>query len=145
MNTTYSIYYAEKRPFFLDGASYFKSNLFELLYTRTIAELTIGAKLTGKTDSHSYALMFADDDNSNILLPTNQGSGFANLNDKTKAAVARYQYDIGQQGTIGVTSTHRESSDYHNTVLSVDGSYGLISQIRLIIKSRMLIPTTCRF
>ena len=24
---------------------------------------------------------------------------------------------------IGVTSTHRESSDYHNTVLSVDGSY----------------------
>lgn len=123
VNTTYSIYYAEKRPFFLDGASYFKSNLFELLYTRTIAEPNIGAKLTGKTDSHSYALMFADDDNSNILLPSNQGSGFANLNDKTKAAVARYQYDIGQQGTIGVTSTHRESSDYHNTVLSVDGSY----------------------
>ncbi|PWS54601.1 carbohydrate binding family 9 domain-containing protein [Pseudoalteromonas sp. meg-B1] len=123
VNTTYSIYYAEKRPFFLDGASYFKSNLFELLYTRTIAEPNIGAKLTGKTDSHSYALMFADDDNSNVLLPSNQGSGFASLNDKTKAAVARYQYDIGQQGTIGVTSTHRESSDYHNTVLSVDGSY----------------------
>ncbi|QBJ64604.1 carbohydrate binding family 9 domain-containing protein [Pseudoalteromonas sp. DL-6] len=123
VNTTYSIYYAEKRPFFLDGASYFKSNLFELLYTRTIAEPNIGAKLTGKTDSHSYAVMFADDDNSNVLLPSNQGSGFASLNDKTKAAVARYQYDIGQQGTIGVTSTHRESSDYHNTVLSVDGSY----------------------
>ncbi len=123
VNTTYSIYYAEKRPFFLDGASYFKSNLFELLYTRTIAEPNIGAKLTGKTDSHSYAVLFADDDNSNILLPSNQGSGFANLNDKTKAAVARYQYDIGQQGTIGVTTTHRESSDYHNTVLSVDGSY----------------------
>ncbi|NWL17382.1 carbohydrate binding family 9 domain-containing protein [Pseudoalteromonas sp. Scap03] len=123
VNTTYSIYYAEKRPFFLDGASYFKSNLFELLYTRTIAEPNIGAKLTGKTDSHSYALMFADDDNSNVLLPSNQGSGFASLNDKTKAAVARYQYDIGQQGTIGVTTTHRESSDYHNTVLSVDGSY----------------------
>ncbi len=123
VNTTYSIYYAEKRPFFLDGASYFKSNLFELLYTRTIAEPNIGAKLTGKTDSHSYAVMFADDDNSNVLLPSNQGSGFASLNDKTKAAVARYQYDIGQQGTVGVTSTHRESSDYHNTVLSVDGSY----------------------
>ena len=123
VNTTYSIYYAEKRPFFLDGASYFKSNLFELLYTRTIAEPNIGAKLTGKTDSHSYAVMFADDDNSNILLPSNQGSGFASLNDKTKAAVARYQYDIGQQGTVGVTSTHRESSEYHNTVLSVDGSY----------------------
>ncbi|MGK0517014.1 MAG: hypothetical protein ACI9W0_003451, partial [Gammaproteobacteria bacterium] len=74
VNTTFSIYYAEKRPFFLDGASYFKSSLFELLYTRTIAEPTLGAKLTGKTGDHSYALMLADDDNSNILLPTNQGS-----------------------------------------------------------------------
>ncbi|KKM14386.1 hypothetical protein LCGC14_1706640, partial [marine sediment metagenome] len=123
VNTTFSIYYAEKRPFFLDGASYFKSSLFELLYTRTIAEPTLGAKLTGKTGDHSYALMLADDDNSNILLPTNQGSGFASLNKKTNAAAGRYQYDLGQQGTIGISSTHRESDDYHNTVLSVDGSY----------------------
>lgn len=123
VNTTFSIYYAEKRPFFLDGASYFKSSLFELLYTRTIAEPTLGAKLTGKTGDHSYALMLADDDNSNILLPTNQGSGFASLNEKTNAAAGRYQYDLGQQGTIGLSSTHRESDDYHNTVLSVDGSY----------------------
>ena len=123
VNTTFSIYYAEKRPFFLDGASYFKSSLFELLYTRTIAEPTLGAKLTGKTGDHSYALMLADDDNSNILLPTNQGSGFASLNEKTNAAAGRYQYDLGQQGTIGISSTHRESDDYHNTVLSVDGTY----------------------
>lgn len=123
VNTTYSIYYAEKRPFFLDGASYFKSSLFELLYTRTIAEPTLGAKLTGKTDGHSYALMLADDENSNILLPTNQGSGFASLNEKTQAAVGRYQYDLGEQGTLGVSSTHRQSNNYRNTVLSVDGSY----------------------
>ena len=123
VNTTFSIYYAEKRPFFLDGASYFKSSLFELLYTRTIAEPTLGAKLTGKTGDHSYALMLADDDNSNILLPTNQGSGFASLNDKTNAAAARYQFDMGEQGIIGLTSTHRESDDYHNTVFSIDGSY----------------------
>ena len=123
VNTTYSIYYAEKRPFFLDGASYFKSSLFELLYTRTIAEPEVGAKLTGKTGQHSYAFMYADDNNSNILLPTNQGSGFAILEDKTHAAAARYQYDIGQQGTIGLSTTHRESDDYYNTVLSVDGSY----------------------
>lgn len=123
VNTTYSIYYAEKRPFFLDGASYFKSSLFELLYTRTIAEPEIGAKLTGKTGQHSYAFMYADDNNSTILLPTNQGSGFAILEDKTHSAAARYQYDIGQQGTIGLITTHRENDEYHNTVLSVDGSY----------------------
>ncbi|WP_409076811.1 DUF5916 domain-containing protein [Pseudoalteromonas sp. SR41-8] len=123
VNTTYSIYYAEKRPFFLDGASYFKSSLFELLYTRTIAEPEIGAKITGKTDAHSYAFMYADDENTSLFLPTNQGSGFANLAEKSKSAVGRYQYDIGEQGTIGVMSTHREANDYHNTVLSVDGSY----------------------
>ncbi|WP_157601464.1 carbohydrate binding family 9 domain-containing protein [Pseudoalteromonas porphyrae] len=123
VNTTYSIYVAEKRPFFLDGASYFKSSLFELLYTRTIAEPEIGAKITGKTNNHSYGFMYADDENTSVLLPTNQGSGFANLGGKSKASVGRYQYDIGEQGTIGVMTTHRESADYHNTVLSLDGSY----------------------
>ncbi|WP_404343859.1 DUF5916 domain-containing protein [Pseudoalteromonas mariniglutinosa] len=123
VNTTYSIYYAEKRPFFLDGASYFKSNLFELLYTRTIAEPEIGAKLTGKTGAHSYAVMYADDENTSILLPSNQGSGFANLGEKTQATVGRYQVDIGQQGTLGLMATHRENNDYHNTVMSLDGSY----------------------
>ncbi|MFY8328008.1 DUF5916 domain-containing protein [Pseudoalteromonas sp. ZZD1] len=123
VNTTYSIYYAEKRPFFLDGASYFKSSLFELLYTRTIAEPDVGAKITGKTDAHSYAFMYADDENTSILLPTNQGSRFANLAEKSKSAVGRYQYDIGEQGTVGVTTTHREADNYHNTVLSLDGSY----------------------
>ena len=123
VNTTYSIYYAEKRPFFLDGASYFKTSQFESLYTRTIAEPDVGVKLTGKTGNHSYGFIYADDDNTSVLLPTNQGSYFANLGDKTHAAVGRYQFDIGQKGTIGVMSTHRENDDYHNSVLSLDGSY----------------------
>ncbi|WP_421420651.1 DUF5916 domain-containing protein (plasmid) [Pseudoalteromonas lipolytica] len=123
VNTTYSIYYAEKRPFFLDGASYFKTSQLELLYTRTIAEPDVGVKLTGKTGNHSYGFIYADDDNTSVLLPTNQGSYFANLGDKTHAAVGRYQFDIGQKGTIGVMSTHRENDDYHNSVLSLDGSY----------------------
>ncbi|MGQ7538450.1 hypothetical protein ACTGW7_10030, partial [Streptococcus suis] len=96
VNTTFSIYYAEKRPFFLDGASYFKSSLFELLYTRTIAEPDVGAKITGKTDAHSYAFLYADDENTSILLPANQGSGFANLAEKSKSSIGRYQYDIGE-------------------------------------------------
>lgn len=123
VNTTYSIYYAEKRPFFLDGASYFKSSLFELLYTRTIAQPKVGAKITGKSEAHSYAFMYADDENTSILLPTNQGSGFANLAEKSKSAVGRYQYDIGDKGTIGFTTTHREADNYKNSVVSLDGSY----------------------
>ena len=123
VNTTYSIYYAEKRPFFLDGASYFKSNIFELLYTRTIAEPSLGAKITGKTGAHSYAMLVSDDENTNIQLPTNQGTNYAALSDKTHAIVGRYQYDLRDQGTLGVSSTHREGGEYYNTVLSVDGSY----------------------
>ncbi len=95
VNTTYSIYYAEKRPFFLDGASYFNTSQLELLYTRMIAEPDVGLKLTGKTGAHSYGFMYADDQNTSVLLPTNQGSGFANLADKTQAVAGRYQFDIG--------------------------------------------------
>ncbi|MEI8618768.1 hypothetical protein P4S63_21365 [Pseudoalteromonas sp. B193] len=41
----------------------------------------------------------------------------AHADEKANAAAGRYQYDLGQQGTIGIPSTH-ESDDYRNTVLS---------------------------
>ena len=73
--------------------------------TRTIAEPEVGVKLTGKTGTHSYGFMYADDENTSVLLPASQGSGFANLGDKTHSAVGRYQLDIGQGDDWGDDNT----------------------------------------
>ena len=46
VNESFSLFFPEKRSFFLDNADYFASNL-NLIYTRNIAAPGAGAKLTG--------------------------------------------------------------------------------------------------
>jgi hypothetical protein len=123
VNNTYSLFYPEKRPFFLDGASYFDTSSFNFVHTRNIAEPDVGVKLTGKTEQHSYGLMVANDKNTSFLMPGNSGSGIATLDDESDTMVARYKMDVGERNDIGVLVTNREASNYNNTLVSVDGNY----------------------
>ncbi len=123
VNNTFSLFFQEKRPFFLDGASYFDTNNFHLVHTRNIAEPDYGVKITGKNNDHSYGLMVANDKNTTFIVPGSQGSDIATLDQSSELAIASYKMDIGERNNIGVLMTHRESDDYNNTVVSVDGSY----------------------
>ena len=122
VNNTYSLFYSEKRPFFLDGASYFDTARFNLVHTRNIAEPDYGLKVTGKTGRHSYGVMVANDENTSFLMPGNQGSSLASLEQKSEVAIARYKSDVGDRSNVGVLMTHRQGDNYENTVLSVDGT-----------------------
>ncbi|NQY49274.1 MAG: carbohydrate binding family 9 domain-containing protein [Colwellia sp.] len=125
VNNTYSLFYPEKRPFFLDGASYFDTTSFNFVHTRNIADPDVGLKLTGKTGEHSYGLMLADDSNTSFLMPGNQGSDIATLDEKSNVAIARYKMDVGERNNVGALMTHRQSDNYHNTLASFDGTYWL--------------------
>ena len=67
--------------------------------------------------------MEANDTNTIFLVPGNQGSDVATLDDDSKVAIVRYKMDVGERYNIGVLMTHRNASNYNNTLLSVDGSY----------------------
>jgi len=123
VNNTFSLFFPEKRPFFLDGASYFETANFNFVHTRNIATPDYGVKLTGKSDEHSYGVMVANDSNTSFLVPGNQGSDVATLDDDSNVAIVRYKMDVGERNNIGVLMTQRDASDYNNTLLSVDGSY----------------------
>jgi len=123
VNSTYSLFFPEKRPFFLDGASYFDTSSFNFVHTRNIAEPDVGVKLTGKTNEHSYGLMVANDSNTRFLMPGNSGSDLAELNDESEVVVARYKVDVGEHNDVGVLVTNREATDYKNTLVSIDGNY----------------------
>ncbi|MCJ8318464.1 MAG: carbohydrate binding family 9 domain-containing protein [Colwellia sp.] len=123
VNSTYSLFYPEKRPFFLDGASYFDTSNFNFVHTRNIADPDFGAKVTGKTNKHSYGLMLANDNNTSFLLPGNQGSDIAELEEGSNIAIARYKVDVGERNNVGVLVTNRSTTDYNNTLVSIDGSY----------------------
>jgi len=123
INNTFSLFFPEKRPFFLDGSSYFDTSSFNLVYTRNIAEPDYGVKLTGKTNDHSYGVMVANDKDTTFLIPSSQGSDIASLGEKSTVAIARYKMDVGDRNNIGVLVTNREATDYSNTVASIDGNY----------------------
>jgi len=125
VNNTFSLFFPEKRPFFLDGASYFDTTRFNFVHTRNIAEPDYGIKVTGKNDDHSYGLMVANDKSTTFIMPENQGSDLAELEEKSDIAIARYKVDVGERNNIGVLMTHRSATDYNNSLVSVDGSYWL--------------------
>ena len=76
INNTFSLFYPERRTFFLDGADYFTSNV-NLVHTRNIASPDYGLKLTGKSGDHSYGILTAKDDVTSFLIPRALSSSVA--------------------------------------------------------------------
>lgn len=128
VNNTDALFIEEKRPFFLDGADYFSSDTFNLVHTRNIADPDYGTKVTGKKGNHSYGLMLANDNSTTFVLPGNQGSSIAALEDTVAAsdiAIARYKLDVGKRSSIGLLLTSRQGEDYLNNLASIDGKLWL--------------------
>ncbi len=125
VNQQFSLFFPEKRTFFLDGADYFQSPN-RLVHTRNIADPDFGAKVTGKTNSHSYGLIVADDTQTSFLEPGNQGSSIRELEgEESHIAIGRWTKDIGTKHSIGALVTHRSATDYKNQVMAADGRFWL--------------------
>ena len=122
INTTFALFYNEKRPFFLEGADFFEAPL-QVVYTRTVAAPDWGAKLTGKEGKNGGGLFVAQDAVTNLLIPGSQGSSLTSIDDANLAAVARYRYDIGANSNVGVLATTRQAGEYSNLVGGVDGVF----------------------
>jgi len=122
VNKTFSLYYDEKRPFFLDNAEYFSSN-YDLVYTRNIADPDYGTKLTGTHKQHSYGAFITNDTETNFFVPGNTSSDLASLKTESHSAAFKYRYDYSDDFSIGAISTLRSADNYHNYVAAIDAKY----------------------
>ena len=120
INNTFSLFFPERRTFFLDGADYFDT-FEDLVYTRNIANPDYGIKLTGKTGRHTYGLLTANDESTSFLIPRALSSSVASLGEfESDVAIGRYRMDIFDNSTIGAVFTNRSGAGYDNTVMSID-------------------------
>lgn len=124
VNKTFSLFYDEKRQFFVENSDYFTSN-FDLVYTRNIADPEYGAKLTGTEGQHNYGAFITNDTQTNLILPGNTGSRLRTLDEKSKSGAIKYRYDYNDDLSLGVISTLRQSDSYHNYVSGIDSKYRL--------------------
>ncbi len=123
VNNPFTIFVNEKRPFFLDGASYFET-YNQTVHTRNIIAPDYGLKTTGQINGHSFGLFTVNDEHTSILLPSRLASLVDTQYDKkSENVVARYSYDLGNRNKIGLMHTDRSGDDYHNAMSSIDGKY----------------------
>lgn len=122
VNTRFALSFAEKRPFFLDGADFFETQL-PLVFTRTIADPQAGVKLTGKSGENLYGVLLTRDAISNFLIPFDESSFRTSISDPSTTAILRYRRGFGANATAGALVASRSGRDYSNEVVSGDSFY----------------------
>ncbi len=122
INTTFTLFFPERRPFFLEGADVFRTP-FNAVFTRNVSAPDWGVRLTGKQGKNGIGTFVAQDSVTNLIFPGSTGSDGESFDDPSDAAVLRYRRDFGKASSIGTLFTGRSSGDYHNYVAGVDGLY----------------------
>lgn len=121
INSQFTLFFPEKRPFFLEDADYFQTPI-DAVYTRTVADPLWGARITGKEGSNVFGFFTAQDEVTNLIFPGSEGSTFTSIDESHLAGVFRYRRDVGQYSNIGALVTARQGADgYENTVYGTDG------------------------
>lgn len=121
VNERFALFFPEKRPFFLEGMDYFATP-FQVVFTRTVADPSVGLKLTGKEGPHAFGALVAEDRINNLVFPGYEGSSQTSLDDDVRTAVLRYRRDVGATSTLGVVYTGRDGDGYGNHLAGLDGT-----------------------
>ena len=122
INTRFALFFPEKRPFFLEGADLYLTPL-QAVFTRSVADPDWGFKLNTKEGKNGLGVFVAQDELNNLIIPFNQFSGRAFLDEEVTTGVVRYRRDIGTRSALGVLYTGREGDEYHNRVGGLDGFF----------------------
>ncbi len=124
VNTRYAIQYPEKRPFFLEGADFFRTPV-EAVFTRTVADPSAGLKFTAKMNKNALGVFSTHDRVNNLLIPSNAGSAPASLDKSVFGGVMRYRRDVGKGSALGLLYTGRTGENYMNHIAGADGFFRL--------------------
>jgi hypothetical protein len=121
VNQRFAVFYAEKRPFFLEGFDLFDAP-FQVAYTRTITSPEAGVRATGKFGETAYTFLTTKNEgNGATILPGPDRSRFAFLNASSYDTIARVRHSLGERGFVGGVLTDREiSGGGHNRVIGPD-------------------------
>ncbi len=122
VNQQFSLFFAERRPFFLEGADTFSTHQ-RVVYTRSVADPRWGLKLTGREGRNSMGVFVAEDEQTTFLLPGPEGSSLGRLDRESTAAVLRYRRDFPGASSVGMVYTDRSATGYSNRVVGVDGKW----------------------
>jgi hypothetical protein len=147
-NQRFPIFFAEKRPFFLEGIDIFQTALTPV-HTRAIVDPDVAVKLSGKRGRNSFGLLLASDNapgnfseeerNDPEILPDIQRF----LDKNAYIGVLRLKRDVGQENSLGMIVTTYNFIEKHNQLLGFDGRFRFDKQS--VAQFQVLGTTSRRF
>lgn len=124
VNSTFALFYPERRPFFQEGSDLF-ATYFSALYTRSINDPIVAGKLIGRMNSTNLGYLTAYDDHSPIIIPFEESSAFL-LGGKSVSNIFRARQTLGNESHIGTIITDRHfNGGGSGSLFSMDGSVKL--------------------
>ena len=105
VNSTFALFYPEKRPFFQEGSDLFET-YFEAVYTRSINDPLGAGKFTWRKGSNSVAYLTGYDEHSPLILPFEESSEIVE-NGESYSNILRARHDFGGQSHVGLIATDR--------------------------------------
>ncbi len=131
VNSTISLFYPERRPFFQEGSDIFRT-LFNSFYTRMINDPQFAAKLTARSGKLTLGALSARDENSPYMIPLEEASALLNTG-KSIANVVRGTRSIGNGSHLGLFLADRrfEAGDGSSSIAAFDANLRLSQNFSL--------------
>ncbi len=130
VNTTFALFFPERRPFFQEGSDLFDTN-FDVVFTRQINNPQFATKLVGRMGRTTVAYLAARDEDSPLLLPFEERS-FVGLAGKSFSNVVRVRQTFLRDSYVGAIATDRRLDDGGSgSVAGVDGVFRFLGNYRL--------------
>ncbi len=120
INTTFALYYPEKRPFFLNGQELLQTPMY---YSRAINNPLAAGRIIGKTGGLSYLFMSANDRNTTFVIPGEEESDTVPSHVASVANIGRLRYNYGDERYVGAMVFTRDFSQAHNYLIGLDWNY----------------------
>jgi len=117
VNTTFALYYPERRPFFMSGSDLLQTPMY---YSRTINNPLVASKVVGKQKKLSYIGLAALDRNTGITVPGEEQSNTIQTSLQSIAGVGRLRYDMGNENFVGGLLLSRNFDGGHNLLSGFD-------------------------
>lgn len=133
INRRFAVTYAERRPFFTEESGAFSTPM-SLLYTRAIADPSVGVQYVSRHEGSTQAALIADDALTTYLEVGQNSSRFVTLPGRSWNAVyrSRTPFEPGKPSNWGSFASLRSANGYANAVVSTDLNWQPTSEHQIV-------------
>lgn len=129
-NSTFRLFYPERRPFFSEGADLY-STFINAVYSRSINNPIVAAKLTGGFDNTNFIYLSALDEETPVIVPLEERSEYG-IAGKSVTNIVRGKHSYSDGSYLGgiFTSRHYTEGGYSANG-GFDGTYRISENTQL--------------